>query len=61
MPVLILASWKNRVPILDVKEIDPLPENLGLVIRLYSQTLSCIQPPKPLLQFALSVIIHWRR
>ena len=33
-----------RIPVFNVKKVDPLTKNLGLVIRLDSQALSCVQP-----------------
>ena len=50
----------NREPVLKVKKIDPLPENPSLMIRLDPQTLSRVQPPEALLQFADDGIISWR-
>ncbi len=41
----------DRIPILDVEEIEPLPENLSLMVFLDSQTLPCVQAPEPALQF----------
>jgi hypothetical protein len=34
----------DRIPVFNVKEVDPLAKNLGFVIRLDSQALSCVQP-----------------
>ena len=46
------------VPILDVEEIKPLTEYLGLVVSLDTQALFCVQPTKPLFQFAYNRFIH---
>jgi hypothetical protein len=40
----------DRVPVLNVKEVDPLAKNLGFVIRLDSKALSRVQSAKPPLQ-----------
>jgi hypothetical protein len=48
----------NRIPVLNMKEVEPLAENLGFVIRLDSQALSCVQPPQPPLQFVQDSLVH---
>jgi hypothetical protein len=40
----------DRVPVFNVKEVDPLAKNLGFVIRLDSKALSRVQPAKSPLQ-----------
>jgi hypothetical protein len=34
----------DRIPVFNVKEVDPLAKNLGFVIRLDSKALSRVQP-----------------
>jgi hypothetical protein len=40
----------DRIPVFKVKIVDSLAKNLGFVIRLDTQPLSCVQPTQPLLQ-----------
>jgi hypothetical protein len=47
------------MPVLDVEEIQPLSENLRLVLRFDTQALSGVQPSKALLQDWEELIIHW--
>jgi hypothetical protein len=42
----------DRVPVLYVKKIDALAENLSLVIPFDAQTLARVQPPEALLQLS---------
>jgi hypothetical protein len=48
----------NRIPVLDVKEIDPLAEYLRFVIRLNSQAQPCVQPTQPPLQLVQKSLVH---
>jgi hypothetical protein len=48
----------NRIPILDMKEVEALTEHLGLVVGFNSQALSCVQPSQPLLQPAQDGFAH---
>src|SRR5262249_37190836 len=50
----------DRVPVLDVKEVEPLPEDLGLVIPLDSQPLPRVQASQPLLELVQDLIVHCR-
>jgi hypothetical protein len=46
------------MPVLNVKEVDPLAKDLGFVIRLDSQTLPCVQPTQPPLQLVHNNLVH---
>lgn len=48
----------NRVPVLDMKEIEALAEYLRLVILFDAEALPCVQTPQPSLQFAEDIIVH---
>ena len=49
---------RRRVPVLRVKEIQPLPEYLRLVINFDSQALARIDGSQPLLQPAAIRVVH---
>src|SRR5919201_4993384 len=50
----------DRIPILDMKEVEPLAENLSLVIRFDPQALPCIYPPaQAVLKFTQHAFDHW--
>ena len=48
----------DRVPVLDVKEIETLPEDLSLVIALDTQPLPRVKTSEPLLQLVQDIIVH---
>ena len=48
----------NRVPVLNVEEIDSLTKDLRLMVFLDSQTLFCVRGSKTLFQFIRDCIIH---
>src|SRR5215471_2068160 len=50
----------DRVPVLDMKEIEPLPEDLRFVIALDPQPLPRMKAPEPLLQLVQDIIVHCR-
>src|SRR5665647_2519445 len=48
----------NRIPVLNMKKGDALAKNLGFVIGLNSQALSCVQPTQPPLQLVQDSLVH---
>ena len=48
----------SRVPVLDVKEVEALAEELRFMVRLDSQSLPRVQPPETFLQFKQDFFIH---
>src|SRR5271157_5217510 len=48
----------DRIPVLDVKEVDALAEDLRLVVRLDSKSQSRVQRSETLLQFQQDFLVH---
>ena len=48
----------DRVPIFNVKEVQPLAKNLSFMIRLDAQSHFCVLSPQPPLQLVQISIIH---
>src|SRR4051794_16203797 len=48
----------DRTPVLNMKEVDPLTKNLGLVIHLDSQAQFCVQTTQPSLQLIQDSLVH---
>src|SRR2546428_7547707 len=48
----------DRIPVLNMKEVDPLTENLSFVIGLDPKAQFCVQPTQPLLQLAEDSFVH---
>jgi hypothetical protein len=49
----------NRVPVLDVEEIEPLAENLRLVVGFDSQALLGMKRPEAPLQIGEDILAHF--
>jgi hypothetical protein len=48
----------DRIPVLDVEKIQPLAEQLRLVVALDSETLARIDAPETPLQFRQDLLLH---
>ncbi len=54
----VLDGKGGELRVLDVEEIEPLPEHLGFVIALHAQALPGVQAPQPLLEPMLFVAVQ---
>src|SRR5262245_66352847 len=50
----------DRIPVLNMKQVDPLTDNLRVVISLDRYAQLCVQPTQPPLQLAEDSFIHCR-
>jgi hypothetical protein len=51
----------DRIPVLNMKKVDPLAKNLRFVIRVDSSAQSCVQPTQPPLQLVQHSFVHCSR
>jgi hypothetical protein len=50
----------NRIPVLDMKEIDSLAKDLGFVVRLDTQAQLCMKSTQPPLELVQDSFVHCR-